>query len=97
MDGAGLSIVPHLDAKHPVQFAEVSDLDVAAQSCLEVLDEARRAGSDGAVVDMHSDDYEVLILRDEFIEDGLVHSRLIKGLGRRKSNEASDTSNTRPA
>ena len=82
MDGAGLSITPHLDAEHPVQFAEVSDLDVAAQACLEVLDEVRRAGGNGAVVDMHSDDYEVLVLGNEFEEHSLVHSRLIKAQGK---------------
>ncbi len=82
MDGAGLLIAPHLDAKHPVQFTKVSDLDMAAQSCLEVLNEVCHAGGDGAVVDMHSDNYEVLILGNEFIEDGLVHSRLIKAKGK---------------
>jgi hypothetical protein len=29
-DGLGLTVMPHLDAKHPVQFAEVSDLNVVA-------------------------------------------------------------------
>ena len=74
VDGAGLLITPHLDAKHPVQFAEVSDLDVAAQACLKILDEVHHAGSNGAVVNMHSDDYEVLISGNEFVEDCLVHS-----------------------
>ena len=73
VDGAGLSIAPHLDAEHPVQFAEVSDLDVAAQACLEILNEACRAGGDGAVVNMHSNNYKVLILGNKFIEDCLVH------------------------
>ena len=51
---------------------------MVAQSCLEVLNEAHRAGGDGAVIDVHSDDYEVLVLGNKFIEHGLVHSRLIK-------------------
>ena len=54
---------------------------MVAQSCLEVLNEAHRAGGDGAVIDVHSDDYEVLVLGNKFIEHGLVYSRLIKAQG----------------
>ena len=49
---------------------------MVAEPGLEVLDEAHGAGGYRAVIDMHSDDYKLLDLREEFVKDCLVHFRL---------------------
>jgi hypothetical protein len=72
VDGASVAVTHNSDAEHPVEFAKVSDLDVAAEPGLEVFDEMCGAGGNGAIIDVHSDDNELLDLRQEFVEDGLV-------------------------
>ncbi len=81
MDGVGVAIVHDSDAEHPVELAEVSDLNVAAESGLELFDETHGADGDGAVVNVHSDNDELLYLRQELIEYGLIHSRLLVAQG----------------
>ena len=72
VDGVGLAISLDLDSEHPVKFTEVGDLDVLLEAGLEVLDKAEGAGSDGAVVDMHRDNCELVSGLVLFVKDGLI-------------------------
>jgi hypothetical protein len=77
VDGVGVAITHDSDAEHPVKLAEVSDLDVVAEAVFELFNEVRGGRGDGAVVDVHSDNDELLDLRQELVEYGLIHSRLL--------------------
>jgi hypothetical protein len=74
VDGAGVAVVHDLDAEHPVKLTEVSDLDMAAESSFKVFNKMLRAGSDGAVVDVHCDNDKLLDLRQVLVEHSLVDS-----------------------
>ena len=73
-DGVGITVTPDLDAQHPVQLAEVGDLDVAAEPSLELIHEAHSAGSYGTIVDVYGNNDKLLDLGKEFEEDCLVNS-----------------------
>jgi hypothetical protein len=77
VDGAGVAIAHDSDTEHPVKLAEVSDLDVAAESSFELFNEVCSGCGNGAVINVHSDNNELLGLRQELIEYGLIHSRLL--------------------
>jgi hypothetical protein len=54
-----LPVALDLDAEHPVELAEVGDLNVLAHARFEGVHKARAACGDGAVVYMHGDDCDV--------------------------------------
>ena len=56
MDGACVPISFDLYSKHPVKFTQIGDFYMLSEACLELVDEAKVAGSNGAVVDMNCDD-----------------------------------------
>jgi hypothetical protein len=74
-------ITHNLDAKHTVELAEVSNLNMAAEFGLELLNKMHGAGGDGAVINVHSNNDKLLDLRQELVENGLIYSRLIIAQG----------------
>jgi hypothetical protein len=62
-----------LDAKHPMQFAEVCNLDMLTQASLELLNGADTGGGDGAVIDMHSSDGELAPVHIDLEENGFIN------------------------
>jgi len=72
MDGPGFTISFDLYSEHPVKLPEVGDFDVLVKTGLEVVDKAEGAGGDGAVVDVHRDNCELVLGLVLLVKHGLV-------------------------
>ena len=78
MDSPGHTISFDLYSEHPVKLPEVGDFNVLVKTSLEVLDKVEEAKGNGAVVDMHHDDCELILELVLLVEHGLVNRAPLK-------------------
>ena len=72
MDGVACTVMLDLDAKHPVELAEVCDCKGLRQADNQLLNELFAACSNCAVIHMDCDDCEGFPVLDHLVEYSLV-------------------------
>ena len=87
MHNATGAIVLDLNAKHPMQFSEVSDLEVLVQPGLELFDEVDGGGNDGAIIHMYNNNSELTLVHDNMEVHSLVYSTLLEPKGEKDTGE----------
>lgn len=75
---ADLTIALNLLSKHLMQLAKVSDLNILFKACLKVLDEVQIACGDGVIVNVHSDNCDLILKGVRLEEDGLIHRAFLE-------------------
>jgi hypothetical protein len=76
-----------LDAEHPVELTEVSDLYALAHASLEVIYKARVGGGDRAVINMYCYDCGFIGFLIRLVEYGLVDRTLFEAEGVKNRTE----------
>jgi hypothetical protein len=71
-------IVFDLNAKHPVQLSEISDLEMLTEAGLEFLNKSDGGGNNQAVIHMDYHNSELAFDNDGSEVNGLIHSALLE-------------------